>query len=224
MRVLIDVDGVLLRQNIYTPQADCIVEAVMEVAGPRAAMTVQTWDWVGRTDTDILWRGVDGMQGAGVALHDAIDHYLRLFRQRCPEDLSDQVNEPVVTAVREATEELGFSFLPVTGNLEAVARIKLSRAGVAPWLTLDMGGYGEQGARVEVLREAIERSGSQPSELVYIGDTRRDMAAANAAGVRFIGWETPKHRNELLEADWLVRNTDELMAALGDAAWCETVS
>lgn len=222
MRVLIDVDGVLLRQNIYTPQADCIVEAVMEVAGAHAAMEVQTWDWVGRTDMDILRHGV-GASNVDVLL-DAVDHYMRLFLDRCPADLSGEMNEPVVTAVREATEELGFSFLPVTGNLEPVARIKLARAGVAQWLTLEMGGYGHLGDRANILRDAMGRSGSEPGDLVYIGDTWRDLAAANRVGVRFIGWETEKHRGELGDANWVARDTDELMSALADAAWCETVT
>lgn len=227
MRVLIDVDGVLLRQNIYVPQADCLVEAVLQVGGAKSAAEALSWDWVGRTDRDILHHAlVLSAYERSVPLAELMDRatdvYLGMFRERCPEDLSDQMNEPVVTAVREAVEELGFSFAPVTGNLEPVARVKLHRAGVTPWLTLDVGSYGEGGSRPEILRSALEYD--QNREYVYIGDTWRDMAAAQSAGVRFIGWETEKHRGELDEATWVARDTDELISALADAAWCETVA
>lgn len=215
MRVLIDVDGVLLRQNIYAPQADCLVEAVMETSGPHAAMVTQTWDWVGRTDLDILRYGVGEFW-----LEDAKGEYLRRFRHACPEDMLDEANDQVRIAVVEATEELGFSFVPVTGNLEPVARMKLSRAGYGPYLNLDAGGYGEGGGRPAILGNVHHRL---PEPMVYVGDTWRDLAAARLVGVRFIGWETEKHRGELDEADWVVRNSDELVTALADAAWAETV-
>lgn len=214
MRVLIDVDGVLLRQNIYTPQADCIVEAVMEVAGAYAAMEVQTWDWVGRTDLDILRHGV----GEGEPLLDARAAYLRLFRERCPESLAEERNEPVWEAISEARFEMGFTIQPVTGNLEPVARMKLQRSDWNTWVELHLGGYGEHGGRPDILRAAMT---VEPSAYVYVGDTWRDMAAARLAGVRFVGWETEKHRGELDDADWVARDADELVQALGEAAWCE---
>lgn len=215
MRVLIDVDGVLLHQNIYPPQADCIVEAALRVGGARAAAEALSWDWVGRTDLDILTHAVGSQR-----MPDAVAVYLAAFREACPDDLSDQRNEEVNTAVEEATQEMGFSLVPLTGNLEPVARIKLMRAGYGSFLTLDHGSYGEVGARVDILREAKSRLGEP---LVYVGDTWRDMAAARLAGVRFIGWETEKHKGELEEADWLARDAEELVAALADAAWCSTV-
>lgn len=215
MRVLIDVDGVLLRQNIYPPQADCLVAAALEVGGAEAAARALSWDWVGRTDLDILDHAVGEAR-----LQEAREEYLRLFRHACPESLVDQVNQDVWAAVAEGFTELGFSFRPVTGNLEPVAREKLSRSGWNRFIELHLGGYGEKGARPDILRGALE---GEPEGFVYIGDTWRDLAAARLAGVRFIGWETVKHRGELEEADWIARNTDELVTALADAAWCGTV-
>jgi phosphoglycolate phosphatase-like HAD superfamily hydrolase len=205
------VDGVLLRQNIYEPQADCLVEAALQVGGARAAAEALSWDWVGRTDLDILTHAV-GYECLDVATLK----YLELFREACPEDLSDQRNEEVNYAVQEAISEMGFSFIPVTGNLESVARIKLNRAGYTPFLTLDYGGYGEAGTRPEILREATDRLNGT---FVYIGDTWRDMAAAELAGIRFIGWETEKHRGELDDAWQVCSTADDLIGILADAAF-----
>jgi phosphoglycolate phosphatase-like HAD superfamily hydrolase len=217
MRVLIDVDGVLLKQNIYTPQADCLVQAVMEVRGPRAAMKIQTWDWVGRTDLDIL------KHGAGESrLEEAREEYQRLFRQACPQDLRREVSKDVQQAIWEAVDEMGFSFSPVTGNLEGIARRKLTRTRLDAYVNLDSGAYGEHGSRPDILRQALALAGDRHT--VYVGDTWRDLAAARLAGVRFIGWETEKHRGELEAADWVARNCEELVSALGDAAWAGTVT
>lgn len=216
MRVLIDVDGVLLRQNIYVPQADCLVEAALEVGGAAAAARALSWDWVGRTDLDILEHAV------GERLEEATETYQRLFRAACPQTLRDEVVHDVQEAIWEAVDEMGFSFSPVTGNLEAVARRKLTRTRLDTYVSLDHGAYGERGNRPDILRHALELAGNR--DVVYVGDTWRDLAAARLVGVPFIGWETEKHRGELDEADWVARNCDELVSALGDAAWAGTVT
>lgn len=211
MRVLIDVDGVLLRQNIYEPQADCIVQASLEVGGALAAATALSWDWVGRTDLDILKHAVGEARA-----NDARDEYLRLFRHACPENLLDQVTREVQEAIYEAVDEMGFSFIPVTGNLEPVARMKLARARYDAYLNLDAGGYGEHGSRPAILGNTHHKL---PQPVVYVGDTWRDLAAARLVGVPFIGWETEKHRGELEAADWVARNCEDLVNAFADAAW-----
>lgn len=82
----------------------------------------------------------------------------------------------------------------LTGNLRAVARVKLEVFGLARYVDLDAGAYGDDHReRAELARIAQRRAaertgvGFGPDDTVLIGDTPRDVEAARAAGVRVIG-------------------------------------
>ncbi len=82
-----------------------------------------------------------------------------------------------------------------TGNLEAGARIKLRRPGLDRFFTF--GGYGSDDEdRLHMLQIAIRRGSRAarrdfpPEDIVVIGDTPHDIAAARAAGVRCVAVAT----------------------------------
>ncbi len=97
-----------------------------------------------------------------------------------------------------------------TGNVEAGAELKLSHGGL--WSLFDFGGYGSDASdRTELVRRGIERGQTiaeqrynrrfVPDEIVVLGDTEKDVAAAHAAGARAIGvLAGSRHRDALLAA------------------------
>ncbi|WP_329789154.1 haloacid dehalogenase-like hydrolase [Lentzea sp. DG1S-22] len=95
----------------------------------------------------------------------------------------------------------------LTGNLRAVARIKLVALGLEQFLDLETSSYGDDHAdRAELVTIARERAAQQLDtqfgldDTVLIGDTPRDVTAALAAGVRVIAVATGKNGMEELRA------------------------
>jgi phosphoglycolate phosphatase-like HAD superfamily hydrolase len=86
-----------------------------------------------------------------------------------------------------ACAERGAAIGLATGNVEAGARIKLERGGL--WSRFGFGGYGSDHAdRAELVARAVERGEAMLGrrvdrrEVLVIGDTPRDVAAARANG------------------------------------------
>jgi phosphoglycolate phosphatase len=81
----------------------------------------------------------------------------------------------------------------LTGNIEANAATKLGAFGLERWLDLEIGGYGSDGGvRSELVQVALGRAREKrgvdltPSDVVLVGDTPLDVAAAHAAGARVV--------------------------------------
>jgi len=71
----------------------------------------------------------------------------------------------------------------VTGNIEATAKAKLKHAGLLNYFEADGFGCGcDHPDRVEIARLALERAGN-PKRAVLIGDTPRDVEAAQTNGM-----------------------------------------
>lgn len=85
----------------------------------------------------------------------------------------------------------------LTGNIEALARVKLTALGLTEHLDLDAGAYGEvSGVRADLVpvarRRAAARYGTSfgGRATVLVGDTPHDVDAARAAGARGVGVAT----------------------------------
>ncbi len=114
--------------------------------------------------------------------------------------------------VREALIRLGempeLLQSPMTGNIEANARLKLSVFDLGGLVDFEIGGYGsESGARselVDVARRKAERKHGVElpvAATVVVGDTPLDVEAARAAGARVVAVATgPYSPEELAEA------------------------
>jgi phosphoglycolate phosphatase-like HAD superfamily hydrolase len=109
----------------------------------------------------------------------------------------------------------------VTGNLEAIARLKLARAGIGRFFARGQGGFGsDHEDRSELPAIARARAG-RPGEpypredTIVIGDTPLDVACARADGLRCFAVATgPFRAEELGEADEVVATARELLALL----------
>jgi phosphoglycolate phosphatase len=224
--LLFDIDGtLLLRAHVEHRQA--LADAVREVwgvadPGPAAVPAA------GRTDGEIarqicLLGDVDAarVDGGADAFRAAC---AAAYARRCPADLTDRLAPGVPEALGELAARPGTVLSLVTGNLEAVARIKLDRAGLAGWFATGQGAFGSDSEdRTQLPAIARRRAGAldggapYPRErTVVIGDTPRDIACARADGVRCVAIATGPYRaEELAGADAIARAAHELPALLG---------
>jgi phosphoglycolate phosphatase-like HAD superfamily hydrolase len=118
-----------------------------------------------------------------------------------------------VQEVLALLESRGCAIGLATGNVRDGARIKLTRGEL--WHRFPFGGFGsDAGDRAELVRIGIargrERLGARAlsrDQIVVIGDTPKDVAAAHAAGAWAVGVATGSH------------SLDELRASGADAAY-----
>jgi phosphoglycolate phosphatase-like HAD superfamily hydrolase len=197
--------------------------------------------FAGRTDGAIardllLASGVEG---------DAIDARVEgvhqatcaAYTELCPDDLSATVTPGMPALLERLVGEPGrFRLSLVTGNFEAVARLKLGRAGVGRYFPEGQGGVGSDAEdRAELPRVARERAATGLSaeraaraegaaawpreRTVVIGDTPRDIACARADGVRVIAVTTgPFSTDALADADAICDSPDAVGVVLDDWA------
>jgi phosphoglycolate phosphatase-like HAD superfamily hydrolase len=112
---------------------------------------------------------------------------------------------PGVEVLLPRLVEAGVLLGIVSGALEAGVHIKLARAGLNRFFSF--GGYGSDSRdRATLTRLAIERAGRicghqmDPSGVLVVGDTPRDVQAAHAAGAVAVGVATGKYTMEELRA------------------------
>jgi phosphoglycolate phosphatase len=101
-----------------------------------------------------------------------------------------------------------------TGNIREGAAAKLSAAGLANWF--EVGGYGcDSVVRAELVARAIERGrdGHDVKEVVVVGDTIYDIAAARACGATVVAVATGADpADKLGDADAVFHSMSELPA------------
>jgi phosphoglycolate phosphatase len=166
----------------------------------------------GMTDPEIasiVFREVLGRKGNAEERSKAIGRYLK----HLPETVAESDGYRAMPGIAELLDELidkGLLLGLVTGNIEAAAHIKLSRAGFNRFFSF--GGYGSDSAdRTEVTKAALGRaelvSGGTLSRAacIAVGDTPRDIRAGHGAGLEVVGVATGRYSVEDLReagADW----------------------
>jgi phosphoglycolate phosphatase len=221
--VLFDIDGTLLIRA-HVEHRYALADAVHEVygvrdPGPRAVPAA------GRTDGEIA-REVCLLGGVSA---DTIEANAADFRaacatayaRRCPPDLRDRLAPHVEEVLHALSARTAIKLSLVTGNLEAVARLKLARAGLGDFFPAGQGGFGSDADdRTELPAVARRRAGRNGApyprrKTVVVGDTPNDIACARADGVRCVAVATGPYRApELASADAVVGGLAELERAL----------
>ena len=223
--LLFDIDGTLVSGATDAHQA-AMYEALSEVHSihPRDQV-LRSLSPAGRTDPEIA-RAI--LLDAGVSAEriddraDAVrEACCRAYARGCPADLSEFVlpGVPELLTWLSARQEAVLGLL--TGNYQAVARLKLARAGIGTYFPPDQGAFGSDAEdRAALPAIARRRAGTvgrpQPRErTLVIGDTPRDIACAQADGVRCVAVATgPFEADELTGADVVVSGAAELRSVL----------
>jgi phosphoglycolate phosphatase len=193
--VLWDIDGTLLSSGGAT--ARMLIEAVEEVA--RVRPDTSGIDFGGRIDPEITMLLLAAVEHDETHVPAVLARYRTLVRSRV-QTLNEHTRPLAgVFALLGRLAEAGVRQTVVTGNVEAVARLKLAAAGLVPPIDPAVAGYGDSGPdRVAVARVALTRLfGADWPALArrcwIIGDTPRDLACAQALGLRCALIATGRH-------------------------------
>jgi len=143
-----------------------------------------------------------------------------------PQALAESKGYRVLDCVAELLPRLvdeGYLLGLTTGGTDSVAHIKLARANLARWFTF--GGYGSDSTdRTELTRKAIERAGIllgteiDAGQVLVVGDTPLDIAAARAAGAVGVGVASGHFTADQLKAagaDYVLESLCEPLPGVG---------
>ncbi len=223
--LLFDIDGTLVSGATDAHRA-AIHEALKAVhsvdagkAGRRPLVPA------GRTDPEIA-RTI--LLDAGVSAEriddredDVREACCRAYARLCPPDLSQFVLPGVVELLAWLSGRADALLGLLTGNYEAVARLKLARAGIGSYFPSGQGAFGsdneDRAALPAVARRRAGRLGlpHPRGQTIVIGDTPRDIACAHADDVGCVAVATgPFDAAELSRADATVHGAEELRAVL----------
>ena len=235
MLLLFDIDGTLLLRA-STEHKEALHEAICAVH--HIELPAGRVETAGRTDPAIA-RSLLTLAGVDAKRIDDRSDEVRAvsceaYARRCPTDLTATVS-PGMPDVLTALAGAGHVLSLVTGNYEAIARLKLRRAGLGAFFCAGQGGFGsdseDRAALPAVARRRAGRRCTPPegpcsrSETIVIGDTPLDIACALADGVRCIAVTTgPFSRAELVGADAVVGTARELAAAIAALAAAEAAA
>ncbi len=202
--VLFDVDSTILVTGGAGGAA--WQRAFAELYGVEADVAERTD--AGMTDPEIaaiVFREAVGRAGRPEERARAIGCYLKHLPDTVRESAGYRVM-PGVEALLDRLIDAGVLLGLVTGNVEAAAHVKLSRAGLNRFFSF--GGYGSDSAdRTEVTRAALQRGrlvagGALSADAcISVGDTPRDVVAGHGAGIRVVGVATGRYSTaELAQA------------------------
>lgn len=224
MLLLFDIDGTLV-QGATRAHRDALHEALRQIHGIDAGEIALTFSPAGRTDGEIarlilLSAGVsaDRIDARADAVREACS---RAYARLCDADLSDRVIPGIPDLLGWLAGQPSVQLALVTGNYEAVARLKLRRAGIGRWFPAGQGGFGSDAEDRTALppiarRRAGHRGSPYPREAtLVIGDTPRDIACARADGLRCLAVTTgPFAAEDLTGAEQVASNPEELRQEL----------
>ena len=120
---------------------------------------------------------------------------------------------PGAAAALAALDARGVRQTVVSGNVSAVAKIKLQVFGLDRHIEWELGAYGEDDdTRAELVRLCLGRAKTTPPDAVLIGDTPADVQGAHANHVRVIAVASGRST----EAELTDAGADVVLRDLGD--------
>lgn len=193
--VLWDIDHTLIEVGGVSRRA--YAAAFRRVTGRELQLA---WQFDGRTE---LAAATEVLRAHGVDPGDGqLDHFLGLIVEELRDRESElQTKGHVLPGAVEALTALhhipGVTQSVLTGNLRAIAELKLTALGLRDFMDLRVGAFGDDGyERTDLPSAAFERTGKHlghrhsGKDTVIVGDTLRDIATAKTAGTRVIAVAT----------------------------------
>jgi phosphoglycolate phosphatase len=202
--ILFDIDGTLINSGGSSDRA--WHRAFEELHGVDVAISKVTGKGV--PDPAVGRQAFEAVIGREAST----DEMAKLMAKRLeylPEEVAGSEGYVIMPGVEELLERLidrGILLGLTTGNVEAAAHIKLSRASLNRFFSF--GGYGSDSPdRTELTRKGLERGGVVAGRELdrgacfSIGDTPRDVEAGHGAGIRVTGVATGEYSvDQLLES------------------------
>lgn len=159
-------------------------------------------EFSGRTDRFILEGALTG-HGIGGGIAEHLDRFTEVYHGLLPGALREREGRlmpgfpEILRRLLDSGSRLGLA----TGNFSHAAQIKLDFYGIGEYF--EGGGFGESSIeRKDVVADAIRAvgSGSDPSNIVVIGDTPHDIASALDNGAIAVGVATGTYSADDLKA------------------------
>jgi phosphoglycolate phosphatase-like HAD superfamily hydrolase len=222
--LLFDIDGTLV-WKASEAHAEALHRALREVHGVDTVAVSAPVSPAGRTDGEIARLLLLDAGISASRIDERADQVqeacCRAYARLCPDDLSHTVLDGVPALLEWLAGRSDVLLSLLTGNYEAVARLKLARAGIGRHFTAGQGAFGsdseDRAALPGIARRRAGVSGvaHARSHTVVIGDTPRDIACARADGLRCLAVATgPYAVRELGDADGVVSDALGLREAL----------
>ena len=219
--VLFDIDGTLfLTSDPLVARATLdAVKAVFGLSLPpdaigrvdHAGQTAQRIARLVLRDAGLDDQTIDG--GLAEWCERAAARYLELLAHA---DTSGWKAAPAAAETLQALSERRQVAL-LTGNPEPVARARMERLDLARFFPDGQGAFGcDAEDRVDLIRIARERAGNPPPDETWaVGDTRRDVEGAHAAGIRCVGIASGRaDPDRLVGADAVIERLPDLLGVL----------
>ena len=205
--LLFDVDGTLVTSGGVGRRA---IENAFERRHGRR--DVVSFSFAGMTDKAIVRDGLLALDkgfASAAALQAELDatlaFYLRVLEDEVATTGGIRVHDGILRALDLAEARPGVALGLGTGNMREGARIKLGHAGICHRFTF--GGFGDDSIdRPEILAAGARRGAARlglPLEacrVVVIGDTPKDITAAQSIGAACVAVATGMHSVPELEA------------------------
>ncbi|MFN5060472.1 MAG: HAD family hydrolase [Chloroflexota bacterium] len=218
MKLLLwDIDGTLLYSGGVAGEA---MRAAMSRIYGRPSSNDRR-EYAGKTDQQIILETFSDVSHAELKakLDDFAQAYMAELTVRREEMAQrGRVLPGVPAALAHFQQQPDIHQSVLTGNMMAVAELKLQLTNLIDYVDMHTGAYGsDHHARVELPRFAIERAHQRGmtitgSQLVIIGDTPNDIACGKAHGARTVAVAT----GPFSVADLAAHHPDAVLADLSD--------
>lgn len=191
--VLFDIDGTLL---LGTPLAhtQALVRAAADVFGvPARVEDVTAVRPAGRTDQEIARLVLRALGRTDAEITRGMPAWMDRVAELFPGIDAGTPPQSTTPGAHDALARLageGAALALLTGNIEALARAKMARAGLGVHFAAGQGAFGsDHESRDALVPIAAARAGGA-ADVVVVGDTPRDVACARAGGARCVAVTT----------------------------------
>ena len=207
--LLFDIDGTLMEESpTHTASFNYVCQSIYGVQ-----TDIDSFPRHGMTDTGILYGLLkkenvedDQIRNSMKKAFSAMVEYVSANLKPDDYRLLDHVN-----IVLEKLHNSEYSLGILTGNLQAIASLRLEHSGISSYFIA--GGYGDDSrVRSELVNHAIQRFGKsiEREDIYLIGDTPLDIRAARDASVNAIAVATGVYKApDLSGADLVLENFNE---------------